>query len=123
MLMTDSRLEPQHAQAMSLGMASHCLYTVMSQPLVNIESTNSPMPSLASRGTLLTALGDTSKIPVVPTVSSAPVPRVCCSTASASSAPARPASFLHTVQREDRQQLRHVLLIASLSLILHGLCA
>ena len=65
--------------------ASHCL---------DCSRPGSPMPNLASLGTLLTAPGLISKTPVVPTLSTAPVASVCLSTASASSAPARPASFL-----------------------------
>lgn len=55
-----------------------------------------PMAKRASLGTLFTALGSTSKMPVVPTVSSAPVASTWASAASASSAPANPASFLQS---------------------------
>jgi hypothetical protein len=88
------------ADSYAAQLVAHVFNTLQTQTRCSF-STLLPMPSLASRGTLLTALGDTSKMPVVPTVSSAPVANVCASTASASSAPASPASFL-----QQQQQLK-----------------
>ena len=50
--------------------------------------------SLASRGTLFMELGPIWRNPMVPTASMAPASSVAFSTASASSAAAKPASFL-----------------------------